>query len=360
VLYGAGNLGRRTVRGLRAIGIEPLAITDGNSTLWGSAIDGIRVLAPAEAVSRFGESAVFIITIWGGASEPLSIRERFLRGLGARRVMSFGYLYWKYSDVFLPHYALDLPQNVLKQRAAVHRAASLWSDTASLAEYVAQLRWRLTLDFDGLGSPVMHPEYLPPDLYKLTERELVLDCGAYDGDTIASLLRETGGEIRRLVAFEPDASSFQRCEAYVRSLPAFVQSRISVCDFALGSTTGTVTFAQTGTVASAVGFSADRAQLREVPVRRIDDLVREFKPTFIKMDIEGAELDALEGARGTIAAAEPILSLCVYHRQDHLWRIPLLVDEIRPGYRMFLRPHLHEAWDLVCYAVPNHRLVATQ
>ena len=75
------------------------------------------------------------------------------------------------------------------------------------------------------------------------------------------------------------------------------------------------------------------------------------------MDIEGAEPDAIRGASRAIEAEAPILTVCSYHQQDHLWTIPLLIHSIRPDYRFFLRPHLLEVWDLVCYAVPETRLI---
>jgi hypothetical protein len=67
-------------------------------------------------------------------------------------------------------------------------------------------------------------------------------------------------------------------------------------------------------------------------------------------------VDALEGARKTIQRHAPILAICVYHRQDHVWRIPLLLRQWRDDYAFFLRPHNEEGWDLVCYAVPRARL----
>jgi hypothetical protein len=83
-------------------------------------------------------------------------------------------------------------------------------------------------------------------------------------------------------------------------------------------------------------------------------------PTFIKMDIEGAEMDALRGARETIQKHKPILSICVYHRQDDLWRVPLLIESMAEGYRFYLRPHDVDGWQLVCYAVPEGRSRALQ
>src|SRR5262245_48756519 len=141
VLYGAGNLGRKTLAGLRSLGFEPLAFSDGNSALWGSSVDGVEVLPPPEAARLFGDTAVFVITIWGGAPEPLAFRKKALEDLGARTVVSFGDLYWKYPAVFLPHYAFDLPERVLQARADVAKASTLWGDDASRAEFLAQVRW---------------------------------------------------------------------------------------------------------------------------------------------------------------------------------------------------------------------------
>ena len=90
----------------------------------------------------------------------------------------------------------------------------------------------------------------------------------------------------------------------------------------------------------------------------MDELVAGFAPTFVKLDIEGAEPDALAGARETIRAHAPVVAVCVYHRQDHLWRLPLMLRDMRDDYAFFLRPHNEEGWDLVCYAVPRSRLLA--
>ena len=85
-------------------------------------------------------------------------------------------------------------------------------------------------------------------------------------------------------------------------------------------------------------------------------LVGDGRPTFIKLDIEGFEIDALRGGRETIRRHGPVIAVCVYHFQDHLWKIPLLLREWRNDYALFLRPHNEEGWDLVCYAVPRGRL----
>ena len=66
VLFGAGGIGRKTLAGLRALGIEPLAFADNNPALWGKRVNGLQVLSPQEASARYRKTAVFVVTIWSG------------------------------------------------------------------------------------------------------------------------------------------------------------------------------------------------------------------------------------------------------------------------------------------------------
>ena len=66
VLFGAGNLGRRTLAGLRTIGIEPLCFIDNDEAKWGRNLNGLLVLSPKEGVKLYGSRATFVVTIWYG------------------------------------------------------------------------------------------------------------------------------------------------------------------------------------------------------------------------------------------------------------------------------------------------------
>jgi hypothetical protein len=73
------------------------------------------------------------------------------------------------------------------------------------------------------------------------------------------------------------------------------------------------------------------------------------------MDIEGAELQALEGAHGVIWRDRPVLAICGYHKPDHLWRVLLSLKALAPDSALFLRSHCADGLDAVCYAVPPER-----
>ena len=90
-------------------------------------------------------------------------------------------------------------------------------------------------------------------------------------------------------------------------------------------------------------------------VAPLDEILADSKPTYIKFDVEGAEHDALVGASETIKANLPVLAVCLYHRPEDLWDLPLLVRSLRPDYRMHVRRYSDERWETVLYAVPPAR-----
>ena len=192
--------------------------------------------------------------------------------------------------------------------------------------------------------------YFPPELCSLTDAEVFVDCGAYDGDSIRSFLDQPIKAFKRIYGFEPDPSNFRKLEEQV-SLCTERESIMLQCA-AVGDHAGTVTFSGDGNEASSVG-NGDMV----VNCVTLDEVFSGTEPTYIKIDIEGAELDALNGARAVIERCSPVLAVCAYHQQDHLWKIPLLIQSMNPHYSFFLRPYLVEGWDLVCYAIPKSRLL---
>jgi FkbM family methyltransferase len=351
VLFGAGGLGRRTLSGLRKVGFEPLAFSDNNSRLWNTSIDGITVLSPEVAARRYGTRATFVITTWSAlGTDRMAEREEQLRGLGCERVVPFPPLFWKYPDALLPHYTVDVPHKVHEQADQVLAACSLWADDASRREYLAQLRFRLYGEFNCLPGPVQHTIYFPTDLWHPIDNEVFVDCGAYDGDTITSLLEQPQARPPSIFSFEPDPDNFAKLTATVAGLPQ--RGSIVLQQAAVGTRAGTVTFAASAGAASCVGMG-------ELGVKcvALDEALCDAEPTYIKMDIEGSELQALAGAEKLIRRHAPLLAISAYHRQDDLWRIPLFIRSLNRQYRLFLRPHRIEGWDLVCYAVPENRMV---
>lgn len=351
VLFGAGNLGRRTLAGLRKLRIEPLCFVDNNRARWGEKVEGLPVLSPTEAAQRHGSSATFVITVWGAlGTDRMASRIAQLRELGCKAVVPFVALYWKYSDTFLPHYTLHSPHRVHLEADRVRAAFGLMADDESRREYLAQIRFRLFGDFDSLPKPVAGPMYFRSDLFTLGKEEILVDCGGFDGDSLCLFLESTGSVFKSAIVFEPDPTNFVKLETLVNNLPPEVHQRIVLHRAATGDVNERVMMEVGSGPSSQIGKGD-----MEVESFALDSLLQDVPVSFIKMDIEGSEIATLNGAQQLIRKNGPILAISAYHRQNDLWNIPLLIHSFKPDYSFHLRPHMIEGWDLVCYAVAADR-----
>jgi FkbM family methyltransferase len=348
VLFGSGNLGGQTMRCLRSIGVEPLAFADNNSSRWGTHMEGVPILSPEEAAGRFGSDALFLVTIWN-TNHWYSDTQKHLARLGCRQISPVSPVYWRFPDQFLPFFAQDLPHKLYECSAEVLAAELLWDDEASKQEYLRQIRWRALGEWN-FTRPGTEESYFADSIFHLTPEEVFLDCGAFDGDTIRGILSRGG--FKRILAVEPDPGTFARLAAYVRELEPEVRSRITLLPCAVGAERGQVRFDDTGGLGSRISDEGT-VTIESIPIA---ELVGPAPVTYIKMDIEGAEHDALLGARPLIERDRPILAICVYHRQDDLWRLPLLMKEMLPEHKMYLRLYESDGWQTVAYAVPAERV----
>jgi FkbM family methyltransferase len=357
ILFGAGNLGRRALTKLRQMGRQPLAYMDNNPALWGTKVLDVPVMSPADAAKRFDPAQVGVITtIWSGeATDRMIDRIGPLRQLGFSRIALFGHLAWRFPETFLPHYSLDLPSKVIAQADRVRAAFELISDDASRQLFVNHIEWRLFLDFDLLPPPATELIYFDNAFSSASPAEVLYDIGAYTGDSAEDFLgTERGRAFSQVHSFEPTAASFARLQAYVASLDPALRSKVFAHQLALGDQPGTIQVESDHGPAARVGRGEET-----VTVSTIDEFGKRFAPpTFIKIDIEGFEPNCLAGARNTISSNAPVVAVCVYHLQSHLWDIPLQLHDYYPEYSYGYGPHLADGWDLVLYAVPRNRLPA--
>lgn len=344
VFFGAGRLGELALRDLRRAGFEPIAFADNNHERWGTELQGVAIISPQEAADRFGTDSAFVITVY--TSTPVWEQ---LRGLGIEPI-SFARLAWLYPREFLPHAGLELPHKIFKNAQSVRDAQAIWADEESRAEFVEQIRWRTTLSPEILRPhPPAAETYFANDLFSFQDHEVFVDCGAFDGDSIRAFIARVHGHFEKIIGLEPDPLNRERFEKFRASLPSEQASRIELLPYAVGDKREKLIFDVTGTAASVLG--AGKNEVECVP---LDEVITPA-PTFIKMDIEGAEPMALRGASSLLRAHRPILAICLYHSVEHLWEIPLWLKQLVPDYDLFLRRYADECWEMICYAVPRER-----
>jgi len=174
--------------------------------------------------------------------------------------------------------------------------------------------------------------------------DVVLDCGACAGDTAVWALSYGAASVH---CFEPDT---QNLVALNNNAARYGNGRIKIISSAVGKETGTVQFIHDNScvaskIAEGAGFGT-----QTVPMTSIDDYVKEqgIAPSFIKMDVEGNEMDTLAGARETLIKYKPQLAICLYHKPSDMWTIPELIREIVPEYRYWCRKN-HPFCEFVLY-----------
>lgn len=351
VILGAGNMGRRAVAALRRFGSPPLAMCDSDPSLWGTQIEDLSVLSPAAAAERFGKNAVFFIAV---RNEHHSFRETAaqLRGLGCCHVASVACITWRFPEEFLPFLLYDLPHKVYEQAGQVLAAERIWADEVSRTEYLAQVRLRSLGDPSGLALPSAEGSYFLDNVFEVQPGEIFVDCGAFDGDTIRSLIARQPA-FGKVEAVEADSLSFAKLARYVAELPPELRSKIRLHPCAVGAQGGRVRFEDSGTLVSRVSDLGDTV----VDLVPLDAMFGSRQVSMIKMDIEGGEFNALLGARKVIQRDRPILAICVYHLQQDLWRIPLLIRGMVPDYHMYLKSYGGDGIQTVVFAVPPERVL---
>ncbi|MBI2408740.1 MAG: FkbM family methyltransferase [Gemmatimonadetes bacterium] len=341
-VYGAGNVGRDVARVLRAAGIVVEHFIDGRAASLRT-VEGRPVLPPDAAVEP---SLPVVIGVFNREADPRTIHE-IARRAGAAEVIDFLALHAKFADALGDRYWLVSQPTLRRQTQAMRDGLDRWCDAASRAHYAGLLAYRLTGNPTHLPDPLDGIPYRPDDLPLPDGRARFVDGGAFDGDTLRAWL-DAALDVERYWGFEPDPENFTALSQWWHERLA-AGSAYTLERAALGRRDGTVQFEAGAGEASRV---ASGGLGQTVRLCTIDSVLQDERPTEIKLDIEGAELDALEGARRTILRAKPRLAICAYHRADHLWSIAAWIEALQAGYTLHLRPHAHSEFDTVMYALP--------
>ena len=181
------------------------------------------------------------------------------------------------------------------------------------------------------------------------ENEIFLDCGSYTGNTVMNFLSWNKGKYKKIYAIEPEHTSYTILQ---QNMLIKNVKHIRLLNEGVWSCSDTFPFYQDGEMSS---FCKDAyflsPSLTHARVNTIDNIVHTDLVTFIKMDIQGGELEALKGAADTIKRSKPRLAISVYHKTKDIIEIPLFIHNLVPEYRFFIRQHTFLTDDTVLYAI---------
>lgn len=187
-----------------------------------------------------------------------------------------------------------------------------------------------------------HPQYFAPEIVHPGENEIFVDGGSLDGGDSLNFIRWCGGTYKAICVFEPD-------EENCKTLSHLMKQCHHVEIFKEGPWNDEeklhfITGKKENSTISDMGNTT-------IKVTSIDKKLKERKPTFIKMDIEGSEMEALFGAAETIRKWKPKLAICVYHKSGDILDIPQKILELNSEYKLYLRHYSYVDTETVLYAI---------
>lgn len=206
----------------------------------------------------------------------------------------------------------------------------------------AYINQKISSDYKYLKTVKTSPQYFEK-IMPLGKDEVFVDCGAYDGDSAAAFieaLKERGiADYRKIYSFEPDPRN------YAKLIERGFKNHICI-NKGTSDGKGELSF-------SILGTSSGFDENGEIKVQ-IDSLDNEIDDSvsLIKMDIEGAELASITGAKNLIQKYRPKMAICIYHKKEDLWEIQNYLQELVPGYKYYMRAYEETATELVLYAIP--------
>ena len=336
VLYGMGNGAEKILAQCEEHRIPVRDLFASDEYVRGHEFAGFRVKKYVEICEAYDDCVILLAF---AAFQPDLLEKIY--AIGARyEVLA--------PDVPLFGDGIFTPQTVEEHAADLQKLEELLADDTSRRVLEQLIAYKISGKISYLRQMETPRAEIFEHIFRFSSAETYVDLGAYNGDTIEEFLAQTGGVFRRIVAFEPDVKNFKKLRETVqaRQNPA-----IEIYPYGAWSEDGELEFSgRGGRNSSLTGDQPDKKSYR-VPVRSVDSILQGEPADYIKMDVEGAEREALFGCRKTIRTYAPKLAVSAYHRTNDFFTLPLLVHRLNPDYRIFLRHHPYiPAWETNLYA----------
>ncbi len=332
VLYGMGNGADRILARCQEEGIAVAGVFASDEFVRGQSFWGFPVLTYNEALTRWGD---FIVLIAFASEDPVILARFF--ALAARH------------ETYAPHVPLFPGEEVVsfawlkRQEKQIQAAYDLWEDEPSRQVMADALNYKLSGKLSYLTRTTERKADLQ-EIFTFHQQEVYADLGAYNGDTLKEFLGLVEGRYEHIYALEPDKKNFAKLKSYVENEQL---RKITLVEKGAWSHKDTLEFCQRGGRMSALGKEG-KAQ---VEVTSIDEVLQGKPLTFVKMDVEGVEKETLLGGAQALRQYGPKLLVAAYHHDEDLWRLPLLLRELNPDYKLYLRRHPYvPCWELNIFA----------
>ena len=342
LIWGGGEEGHIVYKKYVPTGVfEVLYFIDSDKQKWHKKIFDNEILAPEEIKNFDRETPVVIATQNKRYFEDIVFK---LHDLGFKNIISTR------KDIALPYFFdTNLSRrHLIEARDNINLFYGMLHDDISRHVLEDIIFYRLTNELKYIRHAADickdYPQYFPEkSIFSAQVDEVFIDGGCCDASTIGEFEKWCGKKYKKVYAFEPSKILANVCRENIK----YKSYNAEVINKGLYSKTGEMSFAG--------GYSIGTGHLSEngdsvVDVVALDEFLIEEAITFIKMDIEGSEIEALHGCVETIRRNHPKLAICIYHKFSDLWEIPIWLHDNFPDYKFYLRQHSSSHAETVLYA----------
>ena len=331
VLYGMGDGADKVLSAFDKFGIKASAVMASDDFVRGQIFQGFKVKKLLEIEDDFSD---FIIALCFATQIPDVMKQ--IKNIAKKHkvivpsVPAFGNILFDEDFLNENHKKIEMVRNML-------------ADDLSKQVYDNVLEFYKTGELSCLDEITTDKDEAFENILKLADNETYVDLGAYNGDTIDEFLHYTNGKFKHITAFEPNSKNYEKLKTHCSEM-----NNVDLWQLGAYSHNTTLCFNNKAGRNSAI---VDESNTK-TPVAAVDTILCGRQATYIKADVEGADYEAIMGMKNTLKMFKPKLNLSAYHRFEDIFRLPLLISEINPDYRIYLRHHPYiPAWDTNLYCI---------
>lgn len=337
VIWGTAGAANYAYEFLTSLGIHINYVTDSFSHHKDEVWHGIPILNK-ESVFAMGDKVIIVIACSFGYQI-----DKLLASKSINYVMFDTNLLNTNVDTGSSQY-IGAKGEIVKAFDQIFQVYSLLGDDKSRITLYNALCYRITLDRDLLLGVYDKNTYFGNDVVPSISCDAIVDCGAFIGDSMESFFRH-GCSCKKYFALEPSPKQYEILKDCIARNHF---QNVEALPLAAWDCREKLTFVQTSGGASHIGKTGELT----IQADTIDSITSGQKVDCIKMDIEGSEIPALNGAKHAIQTYHPVVMASIYHHLSDMWEIPILLKDLYPDYRLYIRHHSPWGDDTVLYALP--------
>ena len=282
------------------------------------------------------------IILWTSTGSPLEVKST-LDSLGFENISYLALCKYTQLDLVEPPFIMDFKKDFQEHFEEYQEVYNLLEDERSREIFTKIMNFKISFDYTFMeGFTNKHEEqYFDKEILPSFEKISFLDGGGYVGDTTKELIKNYP-DYKKIWLIEPIDENITIAK---RKLVQY--EKIEYINAGLLNREEELSFHEEKSFSSMFGKGT-----QSVRVNTIDNLIKE-PIDYIKLDIEGAELLAIEGARESILNYHPVLAICIYHKAEDWYKVAQNVLAIEPRYKLYLRHYMEGIFESVLYFIPT-------